>query len=378
MIPDIPQKCLYSMCLFFMIAPATLFAEQPLLKGAGVSLGLSYEAGYQAPPHGSNAGSSAKQRLSLNAAVDLNTLAELEGASVFFQFQNHNGRHGVSNIGDKQQFDGLDDPEYDRIHMLWFQQILLDGALRFKVGKVDPKSEFFSPKYGADHISVSTERSPTIIAQGPPSMSVNAFYHVNDSYAIAVGLYDASWLSGRDENTLKLHNPFNAQDFALFIENRFYWKNSFIPYPGQARVGLWNLDGDIATFDGSIEDGSRGYYLTLDQALNANGIGAYFQYGHGDKDSNALEEHIGFGLRWQGPITNRSSDVFGVGYSKASFSQAQGSPFRKEAETVYEIFYKSPISKYLLLQADIQAINDPGGINAEDVTVATFRATLSL
>jgi len=378
MIPNILRNFSRLTCLLFIIAPATTCAQTPWLESNGVSLGLSYEAGYQAPPHGSSAGSSAKQRLSLSAGVDLNTLAELEGASVFFQFQNHNGQHGVTNIGDKQQFDGLDDPEYDRIHMLWFQQILLDGTLRFKVGKVDPKSEFFSPKYGADHISVSTERSPTIIAQGPPSMSVNAFYQANDSYAIAVGLYDASWLSGRDENTLKLHNPFNAQDFALFIENRFYWKKSFIPYPGQARVGLWNLDGDIANFDGSIEDGSRGYYLTLDQALSANGIGAYFQYGHGDEDTNALEEHIGLGLRWQGPITNRSDDVFGVGYSRASFSQAQGSPFLKEAETVYEIFYKAPVSKYLLLQADIQAINDPGGINAEDVVVTTLRATLSL
>jgi len=91
--------------------------------------------------------------------------------------------------------------------MFWFQQRLFDEQLRIKVGKVEPKSEFFAPENARNHLEFSTERSPTIIAQGPPSMSLNVFHTPNDRFSLGLGVYDAAWNEGRDENTMTLHTP---------------------------------------------------------------------------------------------------------------------------------------------------------------------------
>ena len=66
---------------------------------------------------GTDAGGSRKQRLTLNMSADMEKLTGLKNGTFFAQYQNHNGVSGSSNVHDIQQFGGLDDPEYDRIHM---------------------------------------------------------------------------------------------------------------------------------------------------------------------------------------------------------------------------------------------------------------------
>lgn len=134
-----------------------------------VEFGLSYAAGHSFEPFGAADGdSTSKQRLTINMRADLEQAWGWQGASFFIQYQNHRGVSGGSEIGDIQVYDGLDDPEYDRIHMVWLQQHFFGDTLRVKLGKVEPKSEFFAPVNARHHLGFSTERSPTIIAQGHP------------------------------------------------------------------------------------------------------------------------------------------------------------------------------------------------------------------
>lgn len=343
----------------------------------GLDFGASYEMGYQAAPWGSDDGGSNKQRLTLNLSADTGKLFGLKNGTFFFQYQNHTGEHGGNNIGDIQQFDGLDDPEYDRIHMLWYQHVFMDGKLRIKMGKVEPKSEFFAPKNAGNHLGFSTERSPTILAQGPPSMSFNAFFSPTENFTLALGIYDATWNRGRDENTFKLYNFFKADDYAIFAEARYDWKAASSGPGGGLKVGFWRLDGERNLFAGGQTDGTNGYYITLDQTITASGIGVYAQIGTADKKVSNLSRHIGAGMQWVGPLKGREKDVFGLGVSTVKFSDAPGSPFLKGSETAYEIFYKAPITSWFTLQADGQMISNPGGLGAENVFVSTFRGTLS-
>lgn len=347
------------------------------LSDQGVDFGASYEAGFQLAPIGSDAGGSSKQRLTLNLAVDMEKLLGVKNGSFFAQYQNHNGEHARGNIFDVQQFDGLDDPEYNRIHMLWYQHKFMDGKFRIKVGKVEPKSEFFAPENARNHLGFSTERSPTIIAQGPPSMSFNAFYTPSDKFSFALGVYDASWNQGRDENNFKLHNFFQASDLAIFLEGRYNWDSGINSLPGSLKVGAWRLDGDVTGFNGDVTSGTDGFYIVYDQTVTSNGVGIYAQYGFADKKVSPLSRHIGFGMQWKGPFASRAKDTFGLGFSNVKFSNAVGSPFIKDSETAYELFYKAPITKYFTVQGDIQAINSPGGMGAENVVVSTLRATLA-
>ncbi|WND03609.1 carbohydrate porin [Temperatibacter marinus] len=362
-------------CIAAMSYSTALVAND--LEEVGIDLGGSYEVGLQAAPLGSDAGGSSKQRFTLNLKADMNKLLGLENGTLFFQYQNHNGEHGVNNIFDIQQFDGLDDPEYDRIHMFWYQHVFLDGAVRVKIGKVEPKSEFFAPENARNHLGFSTERSPTIIAQGPPSMSINTFLKLSDSFTFAMGVYDASWNSGRDENTFKLHNFFDANEFAIFLEGRYTWEQGINGLPGGVKLGGWRLEGDRDRFSGRTVDGTDGYYVVYDQTLTENGIGVYAQYGHADKRVSALSRHVGLGMQWKGPFQSRENDVFGAGLSTVKFSDVSASPFSKGSETAYELFYKAPITDWFTLQFDVQAINNPGGQGAEDVVVSVLRGTFS-
>ncbi len=340
-------------------------------------LGASYEMGYQPTPLKGGDGSSAKQRLTFNILADTAALVGLENGSVFFQYQNHNGEHGVNNVGDIQQFDGLDDPEYNRIHMFWYQHILLDGDLRVKVGKVEPKSEFFAPENARNHLGFSTERSPTIIAQGPPSMSINAFYSPTDNLTLAVGVYDASWNQGADQNNFKLRNFFDAEDYAYFLEGRYTWTQGLNNLPGGIKVGAWQLDGTVIEFDGNQKENTSGLYFVYDQDISDNGVGVYAQFGLADKKVSNLSRHVGLGMQWKGPIASRMDDVFGAGISTVKFSSSQGSPFLKDSETAFEVFYKAPLKNWFIVQADLQYITNPGGQTHDNVLVSTFRATLA-
>ncbi len=342
----------------------------------GFDFGASYEAGFQMKPLGSDAGSSSKQRLTLNLSVDTAKAFGFEDGTFFAQYQNHNGEHAVGNIHDIQQFDGLDDPEYDRIHMFWYQHKFMDGKLRIKVGKVEPKSEFFAPENARNHLGFSTERSPTIVAQGPPSMSFNAFLDVTDQLSLAFGIYDATWNKGRDENNFDLHNLFQAADVAIFSELRYKW-TSPAGLPGSVKVGYWKLDGEKSQFSGGMDNSTDGVYIVVDQTITENGIGVYAQYGVADKRVSPLSRHIGVGMQWVGAIEGRDNDVFGLGVSSVKFSNASGSPYIEGSETAWEIFYKAPINKWFTVQADVQAITNPGGMGNEDVIVPTIRATMA-
>lgn len=364
-------------CLTSTIMFSPICANAQTFEDRGFDFGAEYAVGYQAPPIGSDAGDSRKQRLTINVSTDLEKLFGLANGTFFAQYQNHNGVNGSTNINDIQQFDGLDDPEYDRIHMLWYQHIFMNGKLRIKLGKVEPKSEFFAPENATNHLGFSTERSPTIIAQGPPSMSFNAFYSPSEAITFAFGLYDATWNQGRDENNFKLHNIFEASDLAYFLEGRFKWKQGINGHPGSVKIGGWKLDGERIMFNGVQVNNTEGFYVVVDQTLTSNGVGFYAQFGTVDKKVSALSRHIGIGIKWDGPIEGREYDVLGAGVSTVKFSDDPNAPFISDSETAYELFYKAPLTSWLTVQADLQAITNPGGRGANNVIVSTFRATFS-
>ena len=246
------------------------------------------------------------------------------------------------------------------------------------MGKVDVNSEFFAPENARHHFGISTERSPTIIAQGPPAMSFNAFYQASEKLSFGFGIYDAAWAQGRDENVMTLHNPFSyGPDRAIFLEGKYQWQQGLADLPGQLKVGIWQLDSDQSRFDGQVQSNSEGYYLARDQTLTRSGIGMYLQYGFADEDVSPLMQHLGLGMQWLAPFPRRQQDIFGLDLSYVEFSDAGGAPYSEDHETAFEVFYKSPITDWFTLQGDLQQIVNPGGQGASDVLIASFRATFT-
>ena len=350
------------------------------LSERGFTIGGSYEAGFSKNTHGGidTDGASNKQRLTLNLSLSLDKLIGLEGGTVFFQYQNHHGSFATDEVGDIQQFDGLDDPEYNRIHMFWYEQWLFGKKARFKIGKVEPKSEFFGPIYAKNHLGFSTERSPTI-GHGPPANSVNLFLYPTKSLEFGFGIYDAAFNEGRDENDFRLHSLFSSPADTFYLaEGRYKWDS------GRFMAGYWYLDGDFNKLDGPGTQSSKdGFYLVLDQMVykeNNNkddnqGIGIYLQYGYTDEDISSIKAHYGAGFQWTGAIPSRDEDVWGMGVSHVDLS-SDNTTFRDNYERAFEVFYKGKISKNLTLQYDMQFIENPSGQHT-DALVHNLRVTFS-
>ena len=359
------------------------------LEEEGVTLGGSYEMGYSKNTRGGvdTAGDSNKQRFTLNADFDFEKLFEWKGARVFFQYQNHTGAFATDEVGDIQQFDGLDDPEYDRIHMFWFEQWLFDDKMRVKIGKVEPKSEFFAPLNAKNHLGFSTERSPSI-GHGPPADSVNLFFYPTDDIQLSFGAYDAAFNEGRDENDFDLHSIFDSPADTFYIGEGSYSWGQGTENSGRFMAGYWRLEGDISRYDGSeAESSTDGAYFVLDQTLykensgdktDNQGIGFYLQYGFGDEDVRAIKSHYGAGVQWTGAIDGRDADVMGMGISHVELSDEPGAGFSDDKECAYEIFYKGAINNYMILQGDAQYIQNPGGVSRDDALVLTVRLTILL
>ena len=358
------------------------------LEEYGVTLGGSYEMGYSKNTRGGvdTSGDSNKQRFTLNADFNFEKLFDWKGARVFFQYQNHTGAF-ADEVGDIQQFDGLDDPEYDRIHMFWFEQWLFDEKMRVKIGKVEPKSEFFAPLNAKNHLGFSTERSPTI-GHGPPADSVNLFFYPTQEIQLSFGMYDAAFNEGRDENDFDLHSIFDPPADAFYIgEGSYSWAKG-TEDSGRFMAGFWRLEGDVGRFDGgNSESSTDGAYFVLDQTVykenagdkNCNqGIGFYLQYGFADEDVRAIKSHYGGGFQWTGAIDGRDSDVFGMGISNVELSDEPGAGFSDNNECAYEIFYKAAINNYMILQGDAQYIQNSGGVSRSDALVLTLRLTILL
>lgn len=343
--------------------------------GSGpIKFGGSYAAGHSFEPLGpAEGGATSKQRLTISFEADLGRTWGWQGASFFVQYQNHRGVSGGTEIGDIQVYDGLDDPEYDRIHMVWLQQRFFGDTLRVKLGKVEPKSEFFAPENATHHLGFSTERSPTIVAQGPPSLSANFFYQPSDQFSIGLGVYDAAWNRGFDENTFNFNNVFeDLDDLAIFLEARY----SFNSGHTRLKLGGWRLDGALNRFDGLTKNGTEGAYLVLDHDLSDR-VGMYAQLGFADGSVSALTHHFGAGFQWTGPLTTRPDDIFGFGISRVSFTDDFNAPFTADAETAYEVFYKMPLTSRFIFQADLQFIDNPGGRGIPDALVPTIRGTIN-
>jgi len=358
------------------------------LEDWGFTLGGSYEMGYSKNLHGGidTEGDSYKQRLTLNATLDLDKILGWKGATFFVQYQNHTGAFATDEVGDIQQFDGLDDPEYDRIQMFWLEQWLFDNKVRIKIGKVEPKSEFFGPLNAKSHLGFSTERSPTI-GHGPPADSVNLFIYPTENFQLGFGAYDGAFNEGRDENKMKLHSMFGSPADTFYVGEAGYSWNKGTEDFGRVLLGYWKLTGDHNRHDSSgSKDSTEGGYIVLDQTVykenndkdDNQGIGIYVQYGFADEDVRTVKAHYGLGFQWTGAIQGRDEDVFGMGISHVELSDAPGTGFTKDFERAWEVFYKGKLTPFAVLQGDLQYIENPGGVSRSDALVFTLRLSISL
>ena len=151
--------------------------------------------------------------------------------------------------------------------------------------------------------------------------SVNVFFTPNEFYYAGLGAYYAN---RSDRFGILVDDPATAQlsEFGTFLigETGLKWAAApALGHSGNLKIGVWGHTGTFTRFDGSQQQGTYGSYAILDQTLwqpmgepdNGRGVRAFLEYGGTQDDINPIDQHIGGGITWTGPIMARPNDIIG-------------------------------------------------------------------
>jgi carbohydrate-selective porin OprB len=331
-------------------------------------------------------GSTFRHLFNGSLTIDTARLVGLDGGTVFMNFQNHNGPDGSEDVGDAQAYSNIDSDGRTEIAELWYEQVMCDGGLRIKVGKVEANAEFAYADNAGEFLNSSMGFSPTVFVlptYPDPAMSVNVFVYPTDAFYAGAGLYDGSAQEGVPTGSRGPRTFFeNPADLFVIAEAGITWGNDSGGKPGRLAAGGWWHTGTFDRFDGGSDDGTGGLYLVLDQMLwlentddpeDAQGIGLFIQYGYADADVSMIEHHVGGGFVWSGMLPGRDDDVLGLGATFVDFTGEPGTGLTQDHETAYELFYKVQVLPWASVKPDLQYITHPGGTGVDDALVGTVR-----
>jgi porin len=324
----------------------------------------------------------------LNLAVDTEKLLHWQGGEFYVDLEDHAFRNPTTALtGDLQGFDSLNSPPYLQIFEIWYQQLLFDGKIRIKIGKVDSNTDFSLIDNGLQFVNGSSQNSPTLFllpTTPDPMPSANIFFTPNDSWYASFG---ASYANRSDRFGDLVDDPADLQvsDYGTFLigETGLKWTAApLLQQAGNLRMGAWGHTGTFTRFDGQEQQGTYGYYGIVDQTLwqpkgepaTGRGVRTFFECGQTQNDIYPIDRHFGGGLTWTGPLDYRPSDVIGFSPQYAHISPQAN--LQHPYELALEGFYLWQITPWAFIQPDLQYIIHPGGIYP-DALVATLRVQIS-
>jgi len=336
--------------------------------------------------------------------LDAEVLFGLNGGTFFAQFLSVTAeRGGSSDAGDLQGYTNIENEgSLDTLYELWYQQVLLDGRVRAKVGKVDANSEFayVAPLKEVSAACEFTHSSagfqPTIAgfpSYPDPAMSVNLFAapYVDDSVqlTLAYGLYDGA--AGVDGVSTGSRGPSSffsdkrSDDYFHISEGQLAWKETGSLPGGSLSIGGWLHTGDWDRFDGGVEDTTAGWYATIQQQLTApdaedadHGLYLFGQYGYGDDSVVEVGQVFSAGALQNGLGRFRPDDLLGIYASFADLSDAPAAGFQRD-ELAIEALYRFMITPAISMQPGVQYIVNPSGDpSVDDALIGQLRFNVTL
>jgi porin len=362
------------------------FGLRPKLEDHGITFNGNLTEDYSKSLMGGtdDGGDAFRSLLNLNITLDTGKLGAWKDGTFYANFQNQNGRNGQELIGNIQGVSNIDADGQTALYEIWYQQILLDGKLRIKAGKVDATNEFAYVENSAEFLNSSMGYSPTLVGFPTfpdPATSINVFFTPMDSLTFGAGIYDGSTLHG-DPTGPRGPAKFlsSVNDLFLIGEIDYSW-NFSNNRPGRIGVGVWHDTGSVPKFDRTAQATATGPFFVMDQMLwrknpgvkdDDQGLYMYAQYGWADPHISTTEDHGGVGLSDTGLFPSRNADITGIGISWVRLSDDPVAGFLHSNETVIETFYKIQATPWLSIKPDLQYIMNPAG-RSRDCLAATIR-----
>lgn len=366
------------------------------LSDAGITVEMTYMADFfQNTRGGLNTAGAFQYRGLFDLGITLETepLGLWEGGTLFVNFiENHGTDITERHVGDLQAVNNNDAPADTRLYEWWYEQALLEGALRVKFGKMDVNSDFAAGVHRGEFIHSSPGFSPTIpmITWPDTALGVVVFAEPCDWFYAQAGVFDALGVSSRSGFETAFHAP---DDSFTIVETGVRPSLSLFgqeDLPGQYSVGGYYHSGDWPLYFNDLggrlaprnAGGNYGIYVTFDQMLfrepdtDAQGLGAFFQFAWAPGDRNEITQHYGCGFEYYGPLPTRDDDILGLGMHHVSLSGDVQDLEDRYSETAFEFFYRAQLASWLRLKPDLQYIINPGGAG-RDALVAGVRLELA-
>lgn len=283
----------------------------------------------------------------------------------------HGGGFTTRRVGDLQTVSNIDAPDGGRVMELWLEQAF-GGHSSLRFGLYDLNSEFDAIDAGGLFINSSHGVGPDLSqsgANGPSifpttSLALRGEWRAQSGVLVRGAVLDA--VPGDPDDPGRTH--VRLDDGALYVlETELRYAATRLGFGGW----LYGRERPALHGDGSSADRELGVYALLEHALpghaqGGEGASVFVRVGRANAAVEQLGFYAGVGLVYDGGLSNRLNDRFGiaVGYARngRAYRNAQATDDAATTlhETTIELAWRAQLTETVAVQPDIQYVINPG------------------
>ncbi len=297
-----------------------------------------------------------------------------------------------------------------RLTQFWYQQVLANGHLDLKLGRLT-QGEDFAP-FSCVFMNLSFCGAPPGNLAGDywynwPISQWGARARVRSGeFYVMAGAYE---INPRNLDTnFTLGHVHGATGVMVPIELGYTPRHGLAGLPGTYKIGGWynTSEADDVGLDINRQpravtglaplrrDGRYGFYAQFQQQLTGTasdspkgpqtvrGLVAFLNITQTDRRTSVTDNQIAAGFFYTGLLSIRPKDDFEVAIARTNVNGRSIDPIlhgaaRPNAEYAMEIAYGLHATDWLVLRPNVQYIVDPGGFSrADDVTILGLKGSV--
>jgi porin len=312
---------------------------------------------------------------------DLERLVGLPGGSAYFLVEGGWSEGINKSVGSIMNVNGTaigDEPI--GVTRLWYDQDLLGGRLRFRLGKIDVTTEnfeFHGRSVAFDAMAYANTPRTQFLDSGLvnnasvpfPAAGLTGMLIAEpvERWYVAAAAFDRQ----SDSFDWSYSNAFD--DWMVMAETGIVAPLRRCSLTGHYYVGYW-----YSTFP-NAPDG-QGLYLGVAQELYREpdsadqGLGVFARYGYGYRSVDGIQHYWSLGVQYQGLIPGREYDTLSMGWAQVFLSDSSATT---ASEGALELYYRARLTSWLHMSAHMQYIENPGTGDADDALTLGIRGQVT-
>jgi porin len=319
--------------------------------------------------------------------LDSHKLGGWDGGTLYLLGQNNHGSGINDHVGSAQPVTNLEATPYTQLTELFYEQAVLDGRLRIRIGKQDANRDFGTPRFGGNFINNNFGMFPNSPLPTYPTTGLGTVVIAQPLPWLTgkLGIYEGSPQVGG----LGLTTAFEAGG-GYTLASSVAVTHRFGPGGrdgGTTSLGAWRQSDDVSEVgvpDPQMFDSNAGWFVQNDERIylhpedpaDPRGLTVILRYSWARPDRSAIPHYIGGSAAWHG-IGPRDNDTAGIGAGYFTIAEQLGGRPGTGDERFVEAFYKLRLTSFISLQPDVQWYRHPGGDGADSL-LAGLRVKLKL